>query len=148
MKSDLPMTPKRRDWIRSAGAVAVAIATPAWLVAGPVINPVVRPPAAGALEALDPTTARSMLGQQFEVVSAEGYAVCELARVDVLGNPDSGSRLLTQFVMNFRPIASQGPLNQDTYHVHHPVMGTFDLLLVPHVNARGETMLLATFARF
>ncbi len=42
---------------------------------------------------------------------------------------------------------SQGTLAQDTYRVHHPVLGDFDLLLVPHRNTRGVLVLLATFSR-
>ncbi len=147
MKPDLPKISTRRDWIRTAGATAVLAATPGWLLAGPVINPIEVPPAASTLELLDMSLAQSCLGHEFEVVSADGYAVCKLAKVIPLGNPRIESRMRKAFAMEFHPISSQGTLQQDVYQIRHPVLGTFDLLLVPHTNARGNSVLVATFSR-
>jgi hypothetical protein len=49
--------------------------------------------------------------------------------------------------MEFEPIDNRGSLQQDTYRVHHPVLGNFDLFLVPHRNLRDTLVLLATFYR-
>lgn len=147
MKTDLPATSTRREWIRSAGAVTLALATPGWLVAGPVTTPAVTPPATAGLDALDYSMARSLLGQQFEMVSTAGHAICELANVEVVPNRRSPDKTQSSFSMDFRPIDSQGSLLQDTYLVQHATLGTFDLFVVPHTNTRGVKMLVATFSR-
>lgn len=147
MKPDLPMTATRRDWIRAAGAAALALSAPGLLTAGPQIDPVVVPPAANALDLLDMSVATTMIGHQFEMMSSEGQAICELIAVGTAGCRSRAGKAQKSFSMELRPITSQGNLVQDIYQVHHPVLGTFDLLLVPHTNARGARVLLATFSR-
>ena len=145
MKSELTTTSTRRDWIRSAGAMALAVATPGWLVAGPAITPSVAPPS--ALDAIDLPMAQSLIGQQFEMVSAEGHAICVLAGAEAVGNSRGSLKSQKSFAMEFRPITRHGNLQQDTFLVQHAALGTFDLFLVPHTNDRGETLLVATFSR-
>lgn len=145
MKSDLTSTSTRRAWIRSAGVMALAVATPGWLVAGPATTPGVLPPRPGALDTIDLAVAQSLVGTRFEIVSAEGHAMCELASAS--GVERIQQKTQKTFSMEFRPITRQGHLLQDTYLVQHPALGTFDLFLVPHTNGRGETLLVATFSR-
>lgn len=141
MKPEASIKTTRRDWIRASGTAALALAVPGWLVAGQVR---IGPPIPGALSMLDVSVAQTLLGHQFEMVAANGYAISELTSVQTLGR---NSSTMKSFSMEFRPITSQGTLVQDTYQVHHPVLGNFDLLLVPHRNTRGTLVLLATFSR-
>lgn len=141
MKSEASIKTTRRDWIRASGTAALALAVPGWLVAGPVR---IGPPIPDALGVLDMSLAQTLVGNQFEMAAAGGYTITELTKVESLAVFD---RTLKSFSMEFRPISSQGTLAQDTYRVHHPVLGDFDLLLVPHRNARGVLVLLATFSR-
>lgn len=143
MKPDSPIPTTRRDWIRASGTAALALATPGWLFAGPVTNPV-QPPSPDALNLLDLSLAQSLVGHEFEMASASGYTIAKLAMVQSLGR---GDRSQKAFSMEFHPITSQGALLQDTYRVHHPVLGDFDLFLVPHRNLRNTLVLLATFVR-
>lgn len=142
MRSDPPMDSARRHWMLAAGVAALAASTPACLLAGPGINPVV-PPGNG-LDLLDLRQAESMLGQQFEIAGTRGHAICLLTRVEVY-RTRNGERLQA-FSMDFSPVSVTGTLAQDTYLVHHPVLGNFEMLLVPHAASRGE-VLVATLAR-
>lgn len=141
MKPEASIKTTRRDWIRASGTAALALAVPGWLVAGPVR---IGPPTPGALSVLDLSLAQTLVGNQFEMAATGGYVIAELTKVESLAVMD---RTLKSFSMEFRPVSSQGTLAQDTYRVHHPVLGDFDLLLVPHRNMRGEMVLLATFSR-
>lgn len=141
MKSDATINSTRRDWIRASATATLALAVPGWLVAGTVR---VGPPLPDALSVLDMSLAQSLVGNQFEMATAGGYALMELTKVESIVQRD---RTLKSFSMEFRPVSSQGTLVQDTYRVHHPVLGDFDLMLVPHRNTRGVLVLLATFSR-
>lgn len=147
MKSDLTTTSTRRDWLRSAGTIALAVATPGWLVAGPVITPAVVPTRPSTLDALDLAMAQSLIGQQFEMVSTAGHTICVLAKAEIVGSVRGSLKTQKPFEMDFRPITQLGYLQQDTYLVQHAALGTFDLFLVPHTNDRGQTFLVATFSR-
>jgi len=141
MKPEASIKTTRRDWIRASGAAALALSAPGWLLAGQAR---VAPPIPDALSLLDVNVAKTLVGQQFEMVAASAYVVTELTKVQSLTLRE---RTVTSFSMEFRPISSRSTLVQDTYQVHHPVLGDFDLLLVPHRNDRGTTVLLATFSR-
>ena len=143
MKPDAPITTTRRDWIRASGTAALALAAPGWLFAGPGVNPV-QPPVPDALSLIDVSLAQSLVGHEFEIVSAKGYTIAKLTTVQTLGAAVKSPKA---FAMEFAPISSQGELLQDTYQVHHPVLGSFDLFLVPHRNQRNALVLLATFVR-
>lgn len=143
MKSEIPLTLSRRQWIRSTGAAVLAVATPGWLLARPLTQPAM-PPGTSALELLDMRLARSLMGQQFEMVSTQGHTVCELTKVNSLGALAKEGK---SFSMDFLPTKTQGQLDQDTYLVYHPTLGTFDLFLVPYTNDLGVTTLTATFSR-
>jgi hypothetical protein len=143
MKPDSPIPTTRRDWIRASGTAVLALATPGWLIAGPRINPF-EPPVPDALSLLDLSLARTLVGHQFEMVSATGYTIARLTTVKAVGPAAKSEKA---FSMEFEPIDSRGSLLQDTYQVHHPVLGNFDLFLVPHRNQRNAWVLLATFVR-
>jgi hypothetical protein len=143
MTPDSPIPTTRRDWIRASGTAVLALAAPGWLIAGPRINPV-EPPNPDALSLLDLSLAQTLVGHQFEMVSATGYTVARLTTVKPVG---PAARTQKAFSMEFEPIDSRGSLLQDTYRVHHPVLGNFDLFLVPHRNQRNAWVLLATFFR-
>jgi hypothetical protein len=100
---------------------------------------------------IDVTLARALVGSEFSMNSelANASAKMELVRV-ILPTPKGAQKPLEQsatFGLEFLPNGSQGELVQETYHVTHKQLGSFDLFLVPHVNSKGQHVLLATFSR-
>jgi hypothetical protein len=100
---------------------------------------------------IDVTLARALIGSEFAMNSelANTSAKMELMRV-ILPTLKGAQKPLEQsdtFGLEFLPSSSQGELVQETYHVTHKQLGSFDLFLVPHVNSKGQHVLLATFSR-
>ncbi len=141
----------RRNILNAAASTAVVIAfgAPAFALAGKGgitdggmldIDP---------LALIDESLARVFIGSDFDMSSDSANAKLRLAKVaGDLTTPKKAQEINTQsFAMEFDVLSNTGVLTQDTYHVVHSKLGTFDLLLVPHTNTDGRKVLVATFSR-
>ena len=99
---------------------------------------------------LDESLAQAFVGSDFDISSNTAYAKLRLSKVVAVDMPLKKSRLATTetFALEFEILSNGGEMQQDTYHVNHPKLGGFDLLLVPHTNGKGAKVLVATFSRF
>ena len=140
----------RRTILNSAVSVAVmAIGTPAFALTGNGtvtggdrldIDP---------LALIDEPLAHALVGSDFAVSSDTVNAELRLAKVagDLITAKKAQEVYVKFFAMEFEVLSTSGVLTQDTYHVSHSKLGTFDLLLVPHTSKSGKRVLVATFSR-
>jgi hypothetical protein len=88
----------------------------------------------------------SYLNSSFEFWNARGRARATLNNVQnfVAGKSKTALRA---FSLEFLILESTLSLPTDSSYVTHSKLGTFELFVVPAKNAKGDRLLLATFAR-
>ncbi len=141
----------RRNIISAAasGALVLALGVPSFALASKA-----QAPAGGALYVdpltlLDASLAQAFIGSDFDISSDTAYAKLRLSKVDanLVALKKAGESGTKSFAMEFEVLSNAGIMQQDIYHVVHPKLGAFDLLLVPHVNGKGNRVFVATFSR-
>ncbi len=140
----------RRSVLNAASsALFVALGAPAFAFAARSEAPGGGPTLSDPLVLLDESLSRAFIGSDFDISSNTAYAKLRLSKVEAAYMPLKKSRVVTTqtFAMEFEILSNGGEMQQDTYHVNHPKLGAFDLLLVPHTNAKGAKVFVATFSR-
>ena len=142
----------RRNLLNAAasGAIVIALGAPAFAIAGKGETPTSDVFNIDPLALIDESVARAYVGSDFDISSDTSYAKLRLVKVvSNLVTPKKAQAIQTvSFVMEFEVLSNAGELVQNTYHISHPKLGVFNLLLVPHANGEGKKALLATFNRF
>jgi|GEM_PF-2155560 len=101
------------------------------------------------LAQMDENFARNYIDSDFEFVSEAGRARAVLRRVDTVERQIKRVDLINvrAFFLRFEILESTRTAPEGYCYVVHPVLGAFDLMVVPGTGAKGERTLLATFAR-
>ncbi len=135
--------------VAASGALVLALGTPVFAFAGRGDAPILGQGDVDLLNLLDESLAQAFVGNDFDISSDTANAKLRLSKVEAntMSLKKAQGARLQSFAMEFEVLSNAGVVQQDTYHVMHPKLGAFDLLLVPHTNGKGRKVLIATFSR-
>jgi hypothetical protein len=95
----------------------------------------------------DETFFNTYADSSFEFWNAAGRARATLSNVRSFTAAGKSRASARAFSLDFVIQESTRNLPADLCYVTHAKLGTFELFVVPHSNAKGDRLLLATFAR-
>ncbi|HEX8198544.1 MAG TPA: twin-arginine translocation signal domain-containing protein [Pyrinomonadaceae bacterium] len=135
----------RRDFIKFGGAAIAALGTSGLVFAQPNPFSVTDLPSAALGDPLlnyDSKVFRQHLNSRFTLMTEQEALPAVLVGVKDLNVSNQASRQC--FLLSFRTTAQQ---HQATYKIFHPVLGYFNLFLVPGKNTDGRYLLQAVINR-